>query len=174
MPHPLRSRRTHPKGRRRTPRLRPQGRRQQRHHPAHCAADRPVLPATRQPNDDGGPAMTERREPVEVTITATPLGSGKNKTLSGTPDTIYLTATRGATPSPWMPLPLRACLTWEPGLPVAVTLSASGLDAVLVGRVGTAAVELLREGRLVREADTTLAAPVTDPTRQVELLRAAL
>ena len=40
--------------------------------------------------------MTERREPVEVTITVTPLGEGKNKTLSGTPDTIYLTATRGA------------------------------------------------------------------------------
>ena len=40
--------------------------------------------------------MTQRREPVEVTITVTPLGSGKNKTLSGTTDAIYLTATRGA------------------------------------------------------------------------------
>src|SRR5207247_10128640 len=34
--------------------------------------------------------------------------------------------------------------------------------------------ELLRDGRIVREPDTMLAAPVTDPTRQAELLRAAL
>jgi hypothetical protein len=78
------------------------------------------------------------------------------------------------TAEPWMQLPLRAFLTEEPGLPVAVTLSTSGLDAVLLGRVGTATVELLREGRIVRETDTMLAAPVTDPARQVELLRAAL
>jgi hypothetical protein len=39
--------------------------------------------------------MTER-QPVEVTITVAPLGGGRNKTLSGTPDTVYLTATRGA------------------------------------------------------------------------------
>ncbi len=75
--------------------------------------------------------------------------------------------------APWMQLPLRAFLT-GPDLPVAVTLSASGVDSVLLGRVGTATVEVLREGSIVREADTTLAVPVTDPTRQVELLRAAL
>ena len=75
--------------------------------------------------------------------------------------------------APWMQLPLRAFLT-GPDLPVAVTLSASGVDAVLLGRVGTATVEVLREGSIVREADTMLAVPVTDPTRQVELLRAAL
>jgi len=83
-------------------------------------------------------------------------------------------STAADTAEPWMQLPLRAFLTGEPGLPVAVTLSTSGLDAVLLGRVGTATVELLREGRIVREADTMLAAPVTDPARQVELLRAAL
>ena len=83
-------------------------------------------------------------------------------------------STTADTAEPWMQLPLRAFLTGEPGLPVAVTLSSSGLDAVLLGRVGTATVELLREGRIVREADTMLAAPVTDPARQVELLRAAL
>src|SRR5213082_1171788 len=94
-------------------------------------------------------------------------------TLEDTTNTATQPAADAAQTS-WMQLPLRAFLTGEPGLPVAVTLSASGLDAVLVGRVGTAAVELLREGRIVREADTTLAAPVTDPTRQVELLRAAL
>jgi hypothetical protein len=38
----------------------------------------------------------EQREPVEVTITVAPLGGGKTRTLSGTPDTIYLTTTRGA------------------------------------------------------------------------------
>jgi len=83
-------------------------------------------------------------------------------------------STAAATAEPWMQLPLRAFLTGEPVLPVAVTLSTSGVDAVLLGRVGTATVELLREGRIVREADTMLAAPVTDPARQVELLRAAL
>ena len=35
------------------------------------------------------------REPVDVTITVKPI-DGKDKTLSTTPDTIYLTATRGA------------------------------------------------------------------------------
>ena len=40
--------------------------------------------------------MTQAREPVEVTITVTPLGGGRTRTLSGTPDTVYLTATRGA------------------------------------------------------------------------------
>ena len=38
---------------------------------------------------------TAQREPVDVTITVEPL-DGKTKTLSGTPDTIYLSATRGA------------------------------------------------------------------------------
>ena len=79
-----------------------------------------------------------------------------------------------AAETPWMQLPLRAFLTGEPGLPVAVTLAVSGVDAVLLGRVGTATVEVLREGRIAREADTMLAVPVTDPARQVELLRAAL
>jgi hypothetical protein len=79
-----------------------------------------------------------------------------------------------AAETPWMQLPLRAFLTGDPGLPLAVTLSTSGVDAVLLGRVGTATVEVLREGSIVREADTMLAVPVTDPTRQVELLRAAL
>ena len=36
------------------------------------------------------------REPVDVTITVKPLGDGRTKTVSATPDTIYLTATRGA------------------------------------------------------------------------------
>jgi hypothetical protein len=35
------------------------------------------------------------RQPVNVTITVKPL-DGRNKTLSASPDTIYLTATRGA------------------------------------------------------------------------------
>ena len=35
------------------------------------------------------------REPVDVTITVKPI-DGKTRTLSATPDTIYLTATRGA------------------------------------------------------------------------------
>jgi len=83
-------------------------------------------------------------------------------------------STGAATAQPWMQLPLRAFLTGQPVLPVAVTLSASGVDAVLLGRVGSATVEVLREGRIVREADTMLAAPVTDPARQVELLRGAL
>jgi hypothetical protein len=73
----------------------------------------------------------------------------------------------------WMQLPLRAFLL-GPDLPLAVTLTASGVDAVLLRRVDTASVELLRDGRIVREPDTMLAAPVTDPTRQAELLRAAL
>src|SRR5207248_6015177 len=73
----------------------------------------------------------------------------------------------------WMQLPLRAFLT-GPDLPVAVTLVTSGVDAVLLGRSGTATVEVLREGRILREADSMLAVPVTDPARQVELLRAAL
>ena len=73
----------------------------------------------------------------------------------------------------WMQLPLRAFLT-GPDLPVAVTLVTSGVDAVLLGRSGTATVEVLREGRILHEADSMLATPVTDPARQVELLRAAL
>ena len=80
----------------------------------------------------------------------------------------------GTAATPWMQLPLRAFLTAEPDLPVAVTLSAAGVDAVLLGRVGIATVEVLRDGRLAREADSMLAEPVTDPARQVELLRAAL
>ena len=84
------------------------------------------------------------------------------------------TADATAETAPWMQLPLRAFLTGEPSLPVAVTLAVSGVDAVLLGRVGNATVEVLREGRIVREADTMLAVPVTDPARQVELLRAAL
>ena len=40
--------------------------------------------------------MTGAREPVEVTITVTPLDGGRTRTLRGTPDTVYLTATRGA------------------------------------------------------------------------------
>jgi len=35
------------------------------------------------------------REPVDVTITVKPI-DGKTRTLNTTPDTIYLTATRGA------------------------------------------------------------------------------
>ena len=73
----------------------------------------------------------------------------------------------------WMQLPLRAFLT-GPDLPVTVTLSDSGVDAVILGRAGTDLVEALRDGRIVRYPDTTLAVPVTDPARQVELLRAAL
>ena len=73
----------------------------------------------------------------------------------------------------WMQLPLRAFLL-GPDLPLAVTLTTSGVDAVLLRRVDSASVELLRDGRIVREPDTMLAAPVTDPTRQAELLRAAL
>lgn|GEM_PF-4201614 len=90
--------------------------------------------------------------------------------------TINGTAATAATAetAPWMQLPLRAFLTGEPGLPIAVTLAVSGVDAVLLGRTGTATVEVLRDGRIVREADTMLAVPVTDPTRQVELLTAAL
>jgi hypothetical protein len=45
---------------------------------------------------------------------------------------------------------------------------------VILGRAGTDLVEALRDGRIVRYPDTTLAVPVTDPARQVELLRAAL
>jgi hypothetical protein len=82
-------------------------------------------------------------------------------------------APAATTEMPWMQLPLRAFLA-GPDLPVTVTLSASGVDAVLLGRAGSATVEVLREGRIVGEADTMLAVPVTDPTRQVELLRAAL
>ncbi len=73
----------------------------------------------------------------------------------------------------WMQLPLRAFLL-GPDLPLAVTLTTSGAEAVLLGRADTASVEVLRDGRIVREADTMLAVPVTDPTRQAELLRAAL
>jgi hypothetical protein len=73
----------------------------------------------------------------------------------------------------WMQLPLRAFLL-GPDLPLAVTFATSGAEAVLLGRVDTASVEVLRDGRIVREADTMLAVPVTDPTRQAELLRAAL
>ena len=73
----------------------------------------------------------------------------------------------------WMQLPLRAFLL-GPDLPLAVTLTTSGVDTVLLRRIDTASVELLRDGRIVREPDTMLAAPVTDPTRQAELLRAAL
>ena len=73
----------------------------------------------------------------------------------------------------WMQLPLRAFLL-GPDLPLAVTLSTSGVDAVLLRRVDSASVELLRDGRIVREPDTMLAVPVTDPTRQAELLCAAL
>jgi hypothetical protein len=73
----------------------------------------------------------------------------------------------------WTQLPLRAFLL-GPDLPLAVTLTTSGVDAVLLRRADTASVELLRDGRIVREPDTMLAAPVTDPTRQAELLRAAL
>jgi len=36
------------------------------------------------------------REPVDVTVTLTPLGDEKTKRVSGTPDTVILTATRGA------------------------------------------------------------------------------
>ena len=73
----------------------------------------------------------------------------------------------------WMQLPLRAFLL-GPDLPLAVTLTTSGAEAVLLGRADTASVEVLRDGRIVREADTMLAVPVTDPTRQAEMLRAAL
>jgi hypothetical protein len=82
-------------------------------------------------------------------------------------------ATDAAQEAPWMQLPLRAFLL-GPDLPLAVTLTSSGADAVLLGRADTASVEVLRDGRIVREADTMLAVPVTDPTRQAELLRAAL
>jgi hypothetical protein len=82
-------------------------------------------------------------------------------------------ATDAAQAAQWMQLPLRAFLL-GPDLPIAVTLSNSGVDAVLLGRADTASVEVLRDGRVVREADTMLAVPVTDPTRQAELLRAAL
>src|SRR5207249_1942739 len=82
-------------------------------------------------------------------------------------------ATDAAQATPWMKLPLRAFLL-GPDLPLAVTLTTSGVDAVLLRRVDTATVELLRDGRIVRELDTMLAVPVTDPTRQAELLRAAL
>lgn len=82
-------------------------------------------------------------------------------------------ATNAAQAAQWMQLPLRAFLL-GPDLPLAVTLTTSGVDAVLLRRIDSASVELLRDGRIVREADTMLAAPVTDPTRQAELLRAAL
>jgi len=72
-----------------------------------------------------------------------------------------------------MQLPLRAFLT-GPDLPVTVTLTNPGVDAVLLGPAGPASVDVARDARIVREADTMLAVPVTDPTRQVELLRAAL
>jgi len=72
-----------------------------------------------------------------------------------------------------MQLPLRAFLT-GPDLPVTVTLTNTGVDAVLLGPAGPASVDVARDARIVREADTMLAVPVTDPTRQVELLRAAL
>ena len=75
--------------------------------------------------------------------------------------------------TPWMQLPLRAFLT-GPDLPVTVTLSDSGVDAVILGRAGTSLVGVTRDGCIVRGADTMLAVPVTDPTRKVELLRAAL
>jgi hypothetical protein len=37
----------------------------------------------------------DRREPVDVTVTVKPV-DGKTKTLSATPDTVYLSPTRGA------------------------------------------------------------------------------
>jgi hypothetical protein len=83
------------------------------------------------------------------------------------------TITDPAQAAQWMQLPLRAFLL-GPDLPLAVTLTTSGAEAVLLGRADTVSVEVLRDGRIVREADTMLAAPVTDPTRQAELLRAAL
>jgi hypothetical protein len=79
-----------------------------------------------------------------------------------------------AAAEPWMQLPLRAFLTGDPGLPIAVTLVTSGADAILLGRADASTVELLRDGRIVREPDSVLGVPVTDPGRQVELLRAAL
>jgi hypothetical protein len=95
-------------------------------------------------------------------------------TLEGTTDNRAKdSATDAAQEAPWMQLPLRAFLL-GPDLPLAVTLTSSGADAVLLGRADTASVEVLRDGRIVREADTVLAVPVTDPTRQAELLRAAL
>jgi len=48
-----------------------------------------------EPANEGGLGTTERREPVDVTLTVKPL-DGNNQTLSATPDTIYLTPTRGA------------------------------------------------------------------------------
>ena len=80
---------------------------------------------------------------------------------------------RATAEASWMQLPLRAFLA-GPDLPVTVTLAGSGVDAVILGRADTGTVELVREGRIAREADTTLAVPVTDPARQAELLRAAL
>ncbi len=95
-------------------------------------------------------------------------------TLEGTTDnSTKESATDAAREAQWMQLPLRAFLL-GPDLPLAVTLTSSGADAVLLGRADTASVEVLRDGRIVREADTMLAVPVTDPTRQAELLRAAL
>lgn len=82
-------------------------------------------------------------------------------------------ATDAAQEAQWMQLPLRAFLL-GPDLPLAVTLTSGGADAVLLGRADTASVEVLRDGRIVREADTVLAVPVTDPARQAELLGAAL
>src|SRR5213083_1468438 len=82
-------------------------------------------------------------------------------------------ATDAAQATQWMQLPLRAFLL-GPDLPLAVTLTTSGAEAVLLGRADTTSVEVLRDGLIVREADTMLAVPVTDPTRQAELLRAAL
>jgi hypothetical protein len=95
-------------------------------------------------------------------------------TLEDTTDTPTRgSATADTAETAWMQLPLRAFLT-GPDLPVTVTLTNTGVDAVLLGPAGPASVDVARDGRIVREADTMLAVPVTDPTRQVELLRAAL
>jgi hypothetical protein len=92
-----------------------------------------------------------------------------------TDDTTKDAAAAGATDTAaaWMRLPLRAYLT-GPDLPVTVTLADSGVDVVILRAAGTATVELVRNKQIVREADTALAAPINDPARQVELLRAAL
>jgi hypothetical protein len=39
---------------------------------------------------------TAGREPVDVTIAVKPLDGDQNATLTGTPDTVHLTPTRGA------------------------------------------------------------------------------
>jgi hypothetical protein len=107
---------------------------------------------------------------LALTRRTTTVDTLEDTTANPTTDSAAADAAQAAQ---WMQLPLRAFLL-GPDLPLAVTLSNSGVDAVLLGRADTASVEVLRDGRIVREADTMLAVPVTDPTRQAELLRAAL